>query len=246
MDPSRPAPHVLRGIQTRPPRLHWRLDGAATEPAAPLVLALHGWGMDEDFFSRLLQGLFPRPLRFLVPRAPFPANPHAAEPEAAEAARGEQGVRGGSWYAYDGDQAAFRRELERVERELVGLVRDVEEEQRLAPKRRYLLGFSQGGYCGAWVALRNPDIFHGMAIVGARVKTEFLEEEMRRAAGSGFRALLCHGRDDESVKLEAAERGRAELAAAGVSTELRTFDAGHSFGRAQVAAVGEWLDEREA
>ncbi|MBZ0266780.1 dienelactone hydrolase family protein, partial [bacterium] len=236
MNPSRPAPHVLRGIQTSPPRLHWRMDGAATEPDAPLVLALHGWGMDEDFFSRLLQGLFPRPFRFLIPRAPFPARPHAAEPEAEEAARTGQRVRGGSWYEYDGNQAAFRRELERVEREFVALVRDVEREQGLAPKRRYLLGFSQGGYCGAWVALRNPDMFSGMAIVGARVKTEFLGAELRRAAERDFRVLLCHGTRDASVKPEAAERSHADLTAAGVRTELRTFDAGHSFGRAQVAA----------
>ena len=236
---------TLRGRQASPPGLHWRLDGAAAAPDAPLVLALHGWGMDEDFFSRLLQGLFPRPFRFLFPRAPFPARPHAAEPEAEEAARAAQPVRGGSWYRYDGDQAAFRRELERVERELIGFVGDVEREQGIAPVRRYLVGFSQGGYCGAWVALRHTDVFSGMAIVGARVKTEFLTGELRLAAERDFRVLLCHGTRDASVKPEAAERSHAELTAAGVRTELRTFDAGHSFGREQVEAVGEWLDARE-
>jgi predicted esterase len=43
---------------------------------------------------------------------------------------------------------------------------------------------------------------------------------------------------------EAAERSRAELTAAGIATELRDFDAGHSLGREQVAAMGEWLEER--
>jgi predicted esterase len=119
----------------------------------------------------------------------------------------------------------------------------VEASQELAPRRRYVLGFSQGGYCGAWTALRHAGFFDGMAIVGARVKAEFLSEEMERAGAAGFRALLLHGTRDVSVTPEASERSRAALEAAGVTVVHRTFDAGHSLGRAKVRAIGEWLDE---
>ena len=200
-----------------------------------MVLALHGWGMNEDFFALLLQKLFPRPLRFLIPRAPLPAAP-------APAATG--GVRnGGSWYSYDGDQDRFRTELRRAESELVQLLQETEAANGWRPSRRFLIGFSQGGYCGAWTALRRPDVFSGMAIVGARVKTEFLEEEMTAAADAGFRALLIHGERDRSVSPESAERGRAALESAGVEVRVLTFDAGHTIGRAQSGAIGEWLDE---
>jgi len=231
---------VIRGRQEAEPGLHWRANGEADDPSAPLVLAMHGWGMNEDFFARLIGGLFRRPLRFLLPRAPLPAPAAAAEPETRSDRGGDPD--GGSWYAYDGDQERFRLELERVERELLGLLRDVESAQGWTPRQRFLVGFSQGGYCGSWVALRHPELFAGMAIVGARVKTEFLAAELPVAAARGFRALLCHGEQDTSVLPEAAERSRAGLAAAGVDVELRWFAAGHSLGRAQVAAIGEWLD----
>lgn len=223
-----PSPAVLRGRQAGAPGLHWRLDGAGG-PTDPLLLALHGYGMDEDFFAVLLQKLFPQPVHVLLPRGPKP---------------GDMGLRvahGASWYDYDGDQTRFRRELERVEHELLAFLAEVEAEQGLAPRARYLLGFSQGGYCGAWLAVRHPERFAGMIISGARVKTEFLEDAMPAAAARGFRALLCHGERDHSVTLEAAMRSRDGLAAGGIPAELRVFDAGHSLGRKQLAVIAEWL-----
>ncbi len=222
---------ICRGRQEGAPGLHWRLDGAAQSPDAPLVLAMHGWGMDEDFFALLLQRLFDRPFRFLLPRGARPAN------------AGLSARHGASWYDYDGDQDRFRAELERLEEEMPRFLADVEAERGLTPRRRFVLGFSQGGYGGSWLALRRSDLFDGMIVLGARVKTEWLDEEMRVAAGRGFRALLCHGARDRSVKPESAERSRAMLEEAGVDVTLRTFDAGHSVGRKKVKAIGEWLEE---
>ncbi len=219
---------MVRGRQREPPRMAWRLDGAGT-PSDALVLGLHGYGMDEDFFAVLLQGLFTLPMRFLLPRAPQPADV------------GLGVANGGSWYEYDGNQERFRAELVRVEDDLLRLLHETERDQSLAPRRRIVLGFSQGGYCGAWAALRHPELFEGLVVSGARVKTEMLEEEMRAAARSGFRVLLCHGLRDRSVALDAAQRSHDDLAAAGVDVELRTFDAGHSLGREQLSAISEWL-----
>lgn len=210
--------------------LPWRLDGAATDDAAPLVVCLHGMSMDEDFFALLLQRLFPLPFRFLTPRAPHPMPVEG------------EGRIGASWYAYDGDQERFRREMERSEATVLSLVEHVERTQGLTPRARVILGFSQGGYLGAFIALRHPARFHGMVLSGARVKTEWLGDEMERAARTGFAALLCHGVRDEAVKPEAAFRSRDALAAAGLDVELRMFEAGHSMGREQVSAIATWLE----
>jgi predicted esterase len=211
--------------------LPWRLDGAAQAPDAPLVLALHGQGMDEDAFAVLLRRLFDLPLRFLVPRAPWPLEQHR-----------EHRI-GASWYPYDGDQDRFRRELGRTEAMLLGLLHAVESEVGLRPCRRAVLGFSQGGYCGAMVALRHPELFSRLVVSGARVKTEALVDELPRAAAGDFRVLLCHGLRDATVLPEAAERGRKALAGAGIAVDLLTFDAGHTLGRSQVQAIRGWLDE---
>lgn len=209
--------------------MHWRLDGAGALPESPLVVALHGQGMDEDQFALLLQGLLHLPYRFLFPRAPWPFE-----------VRTEQRI-GWSWYAYDGDQERFRSALARAEQMLLHVVRDAETTHGLRPRRRALLGFSQGGYCGAVIALRHPELFDGLVVSGARVKTEMLAGEMRAAAARGFPVLLCHGLRDVHVLHESAETSRDALAAAGVDVQLATFDAGHSIGRTQVDAIAAWL-----
>jgi len=109
-----------------------------------------------------------------------------------------------------------------------------------------VLGFSQGGYCGGVLALRHPQLFAGLVVSGARVKTEVLEDDIPAAAARGFRVLLCHGRRDPTVPLAAAERGRAALTAGGVAVELQSFDAGHSLGRSQVSAIASWLAQHFA
>jgi predicted esterase len=225
---------IVRGRHAVSIDMAWRLDGAAEDPEAPLVLCLHGMGMDEDSFAPLLQRLHDRPWAFLTPRGPYPVEVR------------REGRIGASWYAYDGDQERFRAELLRTEAIVLDLLRAVEGAQGLRPRARALMGFSQGGYCGSWIALRNPDLFSGLIVSGARVKTEFLRDEIRAAAPGGFRALLLHGSRDASVLPEAAERSRAELEAGGVTAELRSFDAGHSLGRDQATAMGEWLERRFA
>jgi predicted esterase len=228
MDAREAQSPVTRGELVGPPAVAWRLDGSS-DPQAPIVLCLHGMWMDEDFFAVLLQRLFDLPYRFLIPRAPIPVAPRGL------------GKHASSWYDYDGDQDRFRAELLRTEALLLGVLARVERERGLVPRARAMLGFSQGGYCGSFLAIRNPDVFRGMIVSGARVKTEILGAGMRAAAAAGFRVLLCHGERDPAVPREAATGSRDALAAAGVDVELRSFDAGHSLGKRQVAACGEWL-----
>ena len=225
---------TVRGRHASDPPVAWRVDARDDRPDLPLVLALHGWGMDEDFFALLLQKVAERPVRLLLPRAPHPVPGLDGDRPAS------------SWYDYDGDQDRFLQALHRTEDLVLETLGAVEGELSLSPRRRYLVGFSQGGYCGSFIALRHPEIFAGMAIVGARVKTEVLGDEIARAAARDFRALLCHGRQDASVRPDAAERSRAGLAAGGLDVELLWFDGGHTLGRQQAGAIGDWLTKEEA
>jgi phospholipase/carboxylesterase len=204
----------------------YRVDGAAQEAAAPLLLCLHGQGQNEDFFAGLLRGLHELPWNIVSLRAPFALDGRDT---------------GFSWYDYDGNQERFRAELRRTDALLRACLDAIENELGLHPQQRFLLGFSQGGYCGSYVALTNPAVFGGMVISGARVKMEILEGAVRTAAAQGFQALLCHGRRDAAVKLDAAESSLAGLRAGGVQATLQLFDSGHAIGRDQVVAIRRWL-----
>ena len=219
----------LRGKHAFTAALEWRMDGAVADPTAPLVLALHGHTMDEDRFARMLRPLLELPLRFLIPRAPFPVE-----------VRREKRI-GASWYAYDGDAGRFAVELQRTEALLLGLLRDVEAQLALRPRRRILLGYSQGGYCGAPCALRHPELFSGLIVSGARVKTEILTDALPAAASHRMRVLLVHGRNDDSVPFEFATRGHDALRRAGVDVQLHATEGGHLLDAAQLAAIESWL-----
>ena len=54
--------------------MKFRLDSGTSDPAAPLVLCLHGQGMNEDAFAAPLRRLFSLPAHFLIPRA-IPGDP---------------------------------------------------------------------------------------------------------------------------------------------------------------------------
>lgn len=222
---------TTRGVSGGCEPLHWRLDGATDAPDAPLVVCLHGIRMSEDFFALLLRGLFDLPFRFVCLRGFHPAPPVPG-----------QSV-GASWYDYDGDQEAFRAELEQAERRIREAIIGLEAERGLRPRARVMLGFSQGGYCGSFVALRGLDLFSGLVVSGARVKTEFLEREIKAAGSAGFRTLLLHGDGDTAVPIEAAERSEAALRTAGVNVTFERFDSGHSIGRSQIASIARRLTE---
>jgi predicted esterase len=226
---SKRPPHAVREGNTH--ALEWRLDGGGDAHDAPLLLALHGQGMTPAFFVALLAPLLDLPVRVLTPRAPL-----------VHPVRGTK-RQGPSWYAYDGDQRRFRAELGRTERLLTRFVDETERQLQLRPRARVLLGFSQGGYCGAYVALRRSDVFGGMVISGARVKVEILADEIRRAGERGFAALLCHGERDGSVDPAAARSSRDTLQAGGVAVRLHTFDSGHTLGREQLSTIRMWLDQ---
>ncbi len=223
---------VIRGEIPFTIPMHWRLDGKGVKADSPLVLCLHGQWMTEDLFALLLQKLHSLPFRFLTPRAPYPAQ-----------FPGKKKI-GASWYPYDGNQDRFLKELAITESAIIRLLLDVERDEDLRPSARLVLGFSQGGYTGSFVALRHSDLFDALIVSGARVKTEVLGDEIAAASERGMRVMICHGSKDKAVPPVAAERSAKELIAGGVETDLHYFDTAHTIGKRQVGAIREWLVKR--
>ena len=79
-------------------RLRCRMEGRGLHSDAPLVLVLHGHGMDQDSMARSIEPLLSLPVRFLIPTAPL---------------RNQKGTDQPSWYDYDGNQERFLAELAR-------------------------------------------------------------------------------------------------------------------------------------
>ena len=81
----------------------------------PLLVVLHGQGMDAQQLGRVFAPLMSRPLRILIPQGPY-----------AFEKRKPDGIRiGYGWYLYRGDQDEFRGHLERTENHLLGVLEEV-------------------------------------------------------------------------------------------------------------------------
>ena len=180
----------------------------------PVLLGLHGNGQSGALLRERLPDLGPPGCAVLLPTAPRDA-------------RGQP-----SWYAYDGDQEAFRCALDVAAAALGELLDRTADVLPVDPRRVVLLGYSQGGYLASFAALRDRARYRGLVAISCRVKTEFLEPEL--AAAAGYPILGLHGRSDRLVRPGPQEAAFAILRARGLDAELVLHEGGHTL-RAELA-----------
>jgi predicted esterase len=181
-------------------------------PGAPLVIALHGWGMSERSFARWMRAGIDADegVSWWIPRGILPGQ--------VESKRVGYG-----WYVFDGkDQDALKASMAEARAYLAGLA-DLAR-RRLSPERIVLAGFSQGGYCSSFTALTRPDLFDRLVCCCARPKSEFADD---LAAARALEVMIQTGAQDKSVTPELIARGVAPLREAGLDVVERSYEAVH-------------------
>ena len=180
------------------------------EPGAPLVVALHGWGMTDRSFERWLRpAVDAGGASWWIPRGVLPCEVR-------------QRKIGYGWYVFDGDQAALRASMDEARAYLAGLVGAAR--RALRPSSVALLGFSQGAYLGSYVALSRPDLFDAFVCCCGRPKAEFVDD---LPAARRVRVLVQTGREDEAVSPDLIAKGVGPLRAAGLDVVEKSYAAGH-------------------
>ncbi len=210
----------------------YRLELPDAEPPSagfPVLLALHGFSDDGARLRARLSGLFPAPYAVLLPDGPYPVVVRAADPPRV----------GRSWYSYTGDQAAFREALAVTGGHVERVLAAAAEAHRLDLSRVVVLGYSQGGYLGSWLALAHPERYRGLVSISCRVKVEVLGDGLARARG--FPVLVLHGAKDEAVKLEPQRESVARLEEAGVDVTLDVHDGGHGLKRSLAPTIDAFV-----
>jgi len=181
-----------------------------SQPGAPLVIALHGWGMSDRSFHRwLAPGIERGGLSWWIPRGILPCEVR-------------QRKIGYSWYVFDGDQDRLRARMDEARGYLAGVVQMARESLR--PSSITLLGFSQGAYLASYVALTRPDLFDRLVCCCGRPKAEFVED---LGAAGEMEILIQTGDKDDSVRPELIAKGVAPLKEAGLRVMERSYDAPH-------------------
>lgn len=200
------------------------------DPPRTLLLLLHGVGGDEHQWVRLGMQV-PDDTLVVLPRGP----------------RSISGERIG-WFreglSADGPQVV-EEEAEDARLKLLQFISQLQSRFDIAPSRTVVAGFSQGGMLAASVALTAPECIAGFGVVCGRLMPEL---EPRLAPADGLRkldALIIHGRGDETLPVEWAERAAGWLAQLGVTHEVQLHDAGHELAAAMEADLLHWFNAPE-
>ena len=166
--------------------------------------------MSERSFTRWLRpGIDAQDVSWWVPRGILPAQVKSRKI-------------GYGWYVFDGDQDALRASMDEARAYIVQLIEVAQ--RQLRPSRIALVGFSQGGYLGSYVALSRPDLFSHVVCCCGRPKAEFIDD---LAAARGVAVLVQTGARDESVPPDLIAKGVEPMRTAGLQVEVRSYDAGH-------------------
>lgn len=198
----------------------------------PVVVCLHGMGMNAEQFRLILNDLTIPPAVWIFPDGVYPY----------EIRREGRITIGHAWYLYDGNEEPFRTTMTRSADYLFQLIDEIAEQVTIDRSRVFLLGYSQGAYTGFHAALTNLDRVAGLVAVHGRMKAEFVAEELR--GDRKIPVLILAGEKDKAITVERARESYDTLKRNGFPVEFRTFPVGHMMRAAEVDAIREWLAPR--
>ncbi|GAB2181571.1 phospholipase/carboxylesterase [Denitratisoma sp. agr-D3] len=124
---------------------------------------------------------------------------------------------------------------------LIRFVGELQQRVGVAPEHTLIAGFSQGGIMSAGLALTQPELVAGFAILSGRILPEIeplipAQEKLRH-----LKALILHGEADGTLPITWADRSAELLKAHQVPFSLHKFQARHEMTEEMVEAFVKWV-----
>ena len=206
----------------------------------PNFMLLHGYGSAADHWLPYAQTIaFPPAGRFLFPQAPIAM------------ARKDGLLNGRAWWNLD--LAAHLRPgrlgVDLTQEDPAGLehvarlvCRSLSSEGNCKAHPFVLGGFSQGAMVACQVAFKSDEPLAALVLLsGTPVDRAGWREQMSRR--QGLPVFMSHGRADNILPFDLAQRLRAEMVAAGLRVTFVAFDGGHEIPGDVVVALNRFLAE---
>ncbi len=194
----------------------------------PTLVALHGWGASAHDLLGLAPFLLGGEALVICPQGPV------------QVPIG-QGMEGYGWFPLSEggplDEEAFRMAGD----ELKGFLDEALERYPADPRKRVLLGFSQGGVMAYDLALREPGRWAGLAALSSWLPGPLVKGIPRLDAHTGFPVFVCHGSEDPMIPIERAQESRDALLPFDVSLTYREYPMGHEIRPESLRDLVEWL-----
>lgn len=198
------------------------------DPPTAMLVLLHGVGGDEEQLAAL-GARAPEGMLVVLPR-------------------GQRSISGDrlGWYreglSEDGPQVV-QAEADEAVVKLVDFIQTLQKRFDVPATGTVVAGFSQGGCVGAAAALVAPQAVARFALLCGRLLPEIEPDVAPPQAMSHLSALIVHGRGDEVLPVDWAERAADRLARLGIAHEVRLHDAGHELTPAMEDDFIDWLSD---
>jgi phospholipase/carboxylesterase len=192
--------------------LGYRICEPAPQSPSSLLVLLHGVGGNETNLAELA-GAAPANTLVVLVRGRLALAPGAY-----------------AWFRVAFGATGPRIEPEEAEQSRLALIELVDQLQArygVAPARTIIAGFSQGGILSASVGLSAPEGVAGFAVLAGRILPELEPVIAARDRLVAVRALIAHGRNDDKLTVNWADKAHAWLDRLGVTHELKLYPGGH-------------------
>jgi len=204
----------------------------ATQPNAPLLLLLHGYGSNEDdlfsFAPEISSDYF-----IVSARAPVDMQPYGA-----------------AWYAINFDAAGGKfsdNEQARDSMELLlRFIKELSEHYPVNPNDINLLGFSQGAILSYGLSLSYPQIFNKVIAMSGYINEDIIAH--KEGLASRFREsktphyFISHGTMDEVIPHAWAAKAPAFLDNIQARYVFKKYAIGHGVSAENFQEMKAWLE----
>jgi phospholipase/carboxylesterase len=195
----------------------------------PLLLLLHGFGSNELDLYGLAPFLDERFLIISV-RAPNTLGPESY-----------------AWFELDftSQGPVINPEQAEISRKtLITFLNEAVTAYGADPKQVYLMGFSQGAIMSASVALTQPELVAGVAMMSGRILPEIQPLIASKEELAGLPFIVVHGTADTVLSITYGRASRDLLSSLPVELTYHEYQMGHEVSQESLSDVTTWLTEQ--
>lgn len=196
----------------------------------PVIIYLHGFNDTCFSFINLFKSYIEEVEAYhLFIQGPYPIYDRSGNKKVDEWGR--------AWYLYDGTQDTF---IDSMDKSSVFIEKTLEElMNKISTQRVCILGYSMGGYLAGYFALTRTELIQELIVIGARIKTEILNEEWNLIRD--LHVFAIHGKRDKVVDYEPQRAEIKRLSMNGVNANFKLIDQKHILTNEYIEKAYDWL-----
>ncbi|CAL2061401.1 alpha/beta hydrolase [Tenacibaculum sp. 190524A05c] len=197
-----------------------------TTENASLLILLHGYGSNEDDLFSFSEEL-PDELRIVSVRAPY-----------------DMGYGGYAWYAinFDADENKFS-DIGQAKSSVQKISDFIDDLKKMyAPKKTFLLGFSQGAILSYALSLNFPNKVQHVVALSGYLNEELLPNSISNDIETDY--YISHGSVDQVIPVTWARKAPEYLSNLNLSNQFSEYPVGHGVAPQNFYSFKEWIDSR--